>query len=158
MNKTFEQIKQEIEREFIGGRYDGISATEEILSNIVGQVVKHYDTCIDDGVDEDETEDVYVMKACFSTSDSQLKIGIYYGDVTEEVGYVNVESSEPKRKEEFKCVTLSRADFEDLGYDTSNISNEQMERIASRIGDTLVENLYWECIRVWGNDMPKLNK
>lgn len=158
MNKTFKQIKQEIEREFIGGRYDGITTTEEILTNIVGQSVKHYDTCIDDGVDEDETEDVYVMKACFSTSNSQFKIGIYYGDVTEDIGYVNVDVSEPKRKEEFNCVTLSRADFEDLGYDTSNISDEQMERIASRIGDTLVENLYWECIREWGNDMPKLNK
>ena len=158
MNKTFEQIKQEIEREFIGGRYDGISATEEILTNIVGQSVKHYDTKISNGVDEDETEDVYVMKSCFSTSDSQFKIGIYYGDVTEEIGYVNVEFIKPKRKEEFNCVTLSRADFEDLGYDTSNISDEQMARIASRIGDTLVENLYWECIREWGNDMPKLNK
>lgn len=156
MNKTFEQIKQEIEREFIGGRYDGISATEEILTNIVGQSVKHYDTKISDGVDEDETEDVYVMKSCFSTSDSQFKIGIYYGDVTEEIGYVNVEFIKPKRKEEFNCVTLSRADFEDLGYDTSNISDEQMAQIASRIGDTLVENLYWECIREWGNDMPKL--
>lgn len=33
-----------------------------------------------------------------------------------------------------------------------------MERIASRIGDTLVENLYWECIDVWGESekMPKL--
>ena len=38
------------------------------------------------------------------------------------------------------------------------VSDEQMERIASRIGDVLVENLYWECIREWGNDMPKLNK
>ena len=90
MKKTFEQIKREIEREFIGGRYDGITATEEILTNIVGQSIKHYDTKISDGVDEDETEDVYVMKACFSTSDDQLKIGIFYGDVTEEIGYVAV--------------------------------------------------------------------
>lgn len=157
MSKTFDQIKQEIEREFIGGRYDGISATEEILSNIVGQAVKHYDTCIDDGADGDETEDTYVMKACFS-NENNITIHIFYGDVTEEIGYVSVEGSDPKRKEEFKCVTLSRADFECLGYDTSNISDEQMERIASRIGDTLVENLYWECIREWGNDMPKLNK
>ena len=66
--------------------------------------------------------------------------------------------TEKTRKEEFNCVTLSRADFEGLGYDTSNISDGQMERIASRIGDTLVENLYWECIREWGSNMPKLNK
>lgn len=66
--------------------------------------------------------------------------------------------TEKTRKEEFNCVTLSRADFEDMGYDTSNISDEQMARIASRIGVTLVENLYWECIREWGNNMSKLNK
>ena len=157
MNKTFDQIKQEIEREFIGGHYDGINATEEILSNIVGQAVKHYDTCIDDGVDEDEAEDTYVMRACF-TNENNITIRIFYGDVTEEIGYVDVDIREPKRKEEFNCVILSRADFEDLGYDTSNISDEQMARIASRIGDTLVENLYWECIKEWGNDIPKLNK
>lgn len=66
--------------------------------------------------------------------------------------------AEKTRKETFNCVTLSRADFEDMGYDTSNISDEQMERIAFRIGGILVENLYWECIREWGKDMPKLNK
>jgi len=62
------------------------------------------------------------------------------------------------RKETFNCVTLSRADFEDMGFDTSNISDARMECIASRIGDTLVENLYWECIKVWGESekMPKL--
>jgi hypothetical protein len=160
MNKTFDQIKQEIEREFIGGHYDGISATEKILTNIVGQSVKHYDTCIDDGADGDETEDTYVMKTCFTTNDDNITIRIFYGDVTEEIGYVSVEGSDPKRKEEFKCVTLSRADFEDLGYDTSNISDEQMARIAQKIGETLVENLYWECISFWGGEanMPKLNK
>lgn len=158
MNKTFVQIKQEIEREFIGSRYDTTTDTEEILTNIIGQSVKHYDTCIDDGADGDETEDVYVMKSCFSTDDDNITIRIFYGDVTGEIGYVSVEGNEPKRKETFNCVTLSRTDFEDMGYDTSNISDEKMERIASRIGDTLVENLYWECIREWGRDMPKLNK
>lgn len=61
------------------------------------------------------------------------------------------------RKESFKCVVLSRADFEDRGFDTSNINDEQMERIAQKIGETLVENLYWECIDYWGEyaKMPK---
>jgi hypothetical protein len=66
--------------------------------------------------------------------------------------------AEKTRKEEFNCVTLSRTDFECLGYDTSNISDEQMERIASKIGDTIIDNLYWECIRELGYNMPKLNK
>lgn len=90
MKKTFEQIKQEIEREFIGGRYDGITATEDILTEIIGRSVEHYDTYIDDGADGDETEDSYVMKACFSTKDDSVVIRIYYGDVTEEIGYVSV--------------------------------------------------------------------
>lgn len=90
MNKTFEQIKREIENEFIGGNYDGITATEEILTEIVGQSVEHYDTCIDDGADGDETEDSYVMKACFSSEDESITIRIFYGDVTKEIGYVSV--------------------------------------------------------------------
>lgn len=57
------------------------------------------------------------------------------------------------RKESFKCVILSRADFEDKGFDTSNINDEQMELIAQKIGETLVENLYWECIDYWGEIM-----
>lgn len=57
------------------------------------------------------------------------------------------------RKETFNCVTLSRADFEDRGFDTSNINDEQMERIAQKIGETLVENLYWEGIDYWGTIM-----
>lgn len=44
MEKTFEQIEREIQREFIGGRYDGETATEEILTNIIGQSVEWYDT------------------------------------------------------------------------------------------------------------------
>ena len=90
MKKTFEQIKQEIEQEFIGGRYDGVTATEEILTEIVGQSVEWDDTCIDDGVDDDETEDCYVMKSVFSTKDDKIVVRIFYGDVTEEIGYVSV--------------------------------------------------------------------
>lgn len=62
------------------------------------------------------------------------------------------------RKEEFVCVVLSRADFEEKGYDTSNITDAQMKRIASKIGETLVENLYWECINYWGEseNMPTI--
>lgn len=92
MNKTFEQIKREIEQEFINSRYDGITATEEILTEIVGKSVEHYDTCIDDGVDGDETGDSYVMKGCFESNDGKIVIRIYYGDVTEEIGYVSVDN------------------------------------------------------------------
>ena len=90
MNKTFKKIKEEIEREFIGSRYDGETATEEILTEIIGQSVEHYDTCIDDGADDDECEDEYIMKSCFSTKDDKIIVRIFYGNVTEEIGYVSV--------------------------------------------------------------------
>ena len=93
MEKTFEQIEREIQREFIGGRYDGETATEEILTNIIGQSVEWYDTYIDDGVDDDETEDEYVMKSCFSTKDDKIIVRTYYGDVTEEIAYVSVSNN-----------------------------------------------------------------
>lgn len=158
MEKNFERIKTKIETEFIGANFDGITDTEEILTEIYGSSVSWHDSKIDDGVDDDETEDCYVMCDLFSSDDDKLDVRIYYGDVSREIGYVSVQFNEPPRKESFNCVVLSRADFEDRGFDTSNISNEQMERIASKIGETLVENLYWECIDVWGESekMPKL--
>lgn len=84
-------LKQQIENEFIGGHYEGDEETEKILSKIVGKPVKCYDTKIDDGVDDDECEDEYIMKSCFSTEDDKIIVGIYWGDVSEEIGYVNVQ-------------------------------------------------------------------
>lgn len=89
MNKTPEQIKNEIRNEFICEIYDGETATEEILTEIIGKEVEWYDTDYDDGID-DESEDSYVMKSCFSTKDSEYVIRIYYGNVTEEIGCVDV--------------------------------------------------------------------
>lgn len=83
-----------IETEFIGGRYEGDEETEKVLSKLVGRPMKCYDTCIDDGVDEDETEDEYIMKSCFSTEDDKIIIRIYYGDVTKEIGYVSIQTNE----------------------------------------------------------------
>jgi hypothetical protein len=93
MSKTLEQLRDEIQREFIGGRYDGVTATEEILTQIIGKSVDWYDRVINDGADGDETEDTYVMKDCFATKDDSVVIRIYYGNVTEEIGYVSVSNS-----------------------------------------------------------------
>ena len=49
-----------------------------------------YDTVIDDGADDDETEDQYVMRACFESERGDVVVRVYYGDVTEEIGYVDV--------------------------------------------------------------------
>ena len=80
-----------VQNEFIGEHYMGVEETEHILTHIAGEPIKWYDTKIDDGVYDDESEDAYVMKACFSTKDNSIIVGIYYGDVSEKIDYVNVQ-------------------------------------------------------------------
>ena len=63
-----------------------------------------------------------------------------------------------QRKESFPCITLSRGDFEVLGYSTDNVTDEQMEKIARKIGDVMMEGgSYWDSIHYWAEeyDMPK---
>lgn len=66
--------------------------------------------------------------------------------------------AENKRKEEFACVVLSRADFECMGYDTNNISDEEMAHIARKIGDSIVSDSYWELIKIFAeeSEMPNI--
>lgn len=83
-------LTEKIQTALIGADFPGVMETEQILSDIIGCPVQWYDTVIDDGADNDETEDQYVMRACFSTDRDDITIRVYYGDVTEEIGYVDV--------------------------------------------------------------------
>lgn len=89
MKKTFEQISREIQETFVDEIYDGVTDTEEILTEIVGKNVSMYDSKIDDGADDNE-DDNYVMCDCFSTDDDSITIRIYYGDETRVIGCVDV--------------------------------------------------------------------
>ena len=89
--KTAKTIINKIQNEFNGEHYQGDEETEKILSNLVGKTVKWYDTVIDDGIDGDDCEDEYIMRSCFSTEDDKIIVRIYYGDVTDEIGYVDVQ-------------------------------------------------------------------
>jgi hypothetical protein len=46
-------------------------------------------------------------------------------------------------KESFVVTRVSREDLEALGYDTSEVSDETMERLASKLGDDYCEQLFW---------------
>lgn len=83
-------LAEKIQTELIGSRYGSTTEMEEILTQIVGENVSWYDSNIDDGVDDDETEDMYVMRDVFSTDDDKINIRIYYGDMTGEITYVSV--------------------------------------------------------------------
>lgn len=87
MNKTFKQIKDEIQNDLMGKEYYGITDTEEILTEIIGKSVEVYDSKIDDGADGD---DDYVMLDAFTTSDRSIDILIYYGNCTLNIGCVEV--------------------------------------------------------------------
>ena len=85
-----DKLTTTIQTEFIGSKYFGADDACERLEAIVGKPCRCYDSKIDDGADDDETEDVYVMRDCFDFEDSNLIVHIYYGDVTREVGYADV--------------------------------------------------------------------
>lgn len=86
-----EKLFQKIQDRLVGARYGGFNWAKKELEDIVHMKCNMYASVIDDGVDEDETEDNYVMKDCFEFENSDLTVRIYYGDVTREIGYVEVE-------------------------------------------------------------------
>lgn len=79
-----------IQNEFIGSSYNGVGRTEVILSHIAEEKIEWYETKIADGADDDETKDTLVMKACFTTKDKSIDIGIYYDNLTRKIGYVDI--------------------------------------------------------------------
>ena len=117
MNKTFEQIEQEIRAEFTNYPFRGITDTEEFLSNVIGKNVSHYDTKFDDGCEDDEDDD-YVMKACFDTDDNEYTIHIYYGDNTEIVGCVDViHRPIPKPEDTYIYLLVDEYTYDDVKHD-----------------------------------------
>lgn len=60
-----------------------------------------------------------------------------------------------EKKDEFPVITLMREDLEQKGFDTSNLGDEWMEKIASKVGDILLDSDYWDHL-VWAADYYKL--
>ena len=83
-------LTERIQTALIGADFPGVDDLERELTGLVGQEMVWYDTVIDDGADDDETEDQYVMRACFESERQDIIVRVYYGDVTEEIGYVEV--------------------------------------------------------------------
>ena len=83
-------LTEKIQTALIGSKNMSRPVMAENLSSLIGKEVSLYDSCIDDGADGDETEDQYVMRDCWSTVDDSVVIRIYYGDVSREIGYVDV--------------------------------------------------------------------
>ena len=150
-------LKEKIETLFIGGKYKGAEQTAEELSKIVGAKCKWHDSGIDDGVDDDETKDRYVIYSSFSFEVSPFVVKMFYGDVTEEIGYVEVRNADEYERnnldKEFKITSVCRADLEDRGFDTSNITDEQMERLADKMCNDYLEQMFWTSLDIIAEDV-----
>lgn len=68
--------------ELLGKPYIDEDDMREELAAIYGENFVQYDSCIDDGIEDDDNEDDYVMKDCYSNDDNSLDIIVYYGNNT----------------------------------------------------------------------------
>lgn len=60
-----------------------------------------------------------------------------------------------EKKDEFPVITLMREDLEQKGFDTSNLGDEWMDEIASKVGDILLDSDYWDHL-VWAAEYYKV--
>ena len=62
-------------------------------------------------------------------------------------------------KESFIITEVSRGDLEGIGFDTSEISDETMERLARKLGDDYCEQLFWTSLEIIAEylEIPKKN-
>ena len=63
-------------------------------------------------------------------------------------------------KETFIVTQVSREDLEAIGYDTSEVSDDTMERLASKLGDDYCEQLFWTSLDIMAEymEIPKRKK
>lgn len=80
----FRYFLTEIFREFYGEE-----VTADILTRFMGKKAVCYDHYIDNGCDESENDN-YVKCASFKFENTNIRVRIYYGDCTYEVGYIEV--------------------------------------------------------------------
>lgn len=53
----------------------------------------------------------------------------------------------------FIVTRIHRDDLRMLGFDTSNTSDEDMERLAERMENDYVEQLYWSSMEILAEDL-----
>lgn len=61
------------------------------------------------------------------------------------------------KKETFPITCVSKEDLESRGFDTSSVTDSQMERLANKMEDDYVEQMYWESLDIIAEnlDIPK---
>ena len=83
-------MEKKIREYFDGREFTTEEDIEKELTELVGHKAHCYDTKIDDGVDDEDEEDEYVMLSAFEFDDINIIVRMYYGDVTNEITYISV--------------------------------------------------------------------
>ena len=53
-----------------------------------------------------------------------------------------------EQKEFFEITSVSREDLESRGFDTSNVTDEMMQELASKMADDYCEQLFWDSMTI----------
>ena len=59
---------------------------------------------------------------------------------------------------EFKITSVTREDLEMRGFDTTNITDEQMERLARKMCDDYLEQMFWISLDIIAEDLIGIPK
>lgn len=115
-----------------------------------------YDACIH-AVSIDEEGDLCIIgRPAKSDIPHEIKTSdIAYGDISFITNSIPVKTFS---KESFCISRLSREDLEEKGFDTSNIDDDTMQRIADKLGEDYCEQLFWislEIIAEEGFNIPR---
>ena len=92
----------------------------------------------------------------FDTFGNQIKLSdIAYGHIEFITDAMPIRTFS---QESFSISRLSREDLEQLGFDTSDVDDKTMQRIADKLGEDYCEQLFWislEIIAEEGFNIPK---
>lgn len=59
---------------------------------------------------------------------------------------------------EFEITSVTREDLESRGFDTTNITDEQMEELARKMCDDYLEQLFWISLDIIAEDIMGIPK
>ena len=59
---------------------------------------------------------------------------------------------------EFKITSVTREDLEMRGFDTTNITDAQMERLAQKMCDNYLEQMFWISLDIIAEDIMGFKK
>ena len=59
---------------------------------------------------------------------------------------------------EFNITSVSREDLEYRGFDTTNITDAQMERLAQKLCDDYLEQMFWISLDIIAEDIMGFKK